>query len=208
MTAHLTLPYNWANCTDPEICAEHIHLENDADTLNSYPREWVQVFIGNCVITRRTNPTAVVERIVFRDMNGELHSNTTPAIIQNDRHHSGNPDQRVEEWYQHGERHRIDGPAMQDSNGNTAWYVNGQLHREGGPALEYTQGKKIWYVNNKRHRTDGPAVIHPDGRQEWWFKDRLHRVDGPAIIRADGTQEWWMNGAKKSARPPQEQNIL
>jgi hypothetical protein len=202
VTSHLTLPYNWVNCTDPETCAEHIHLEDAAEALNSYPKQWVEELIGNCVITRHTNPTAIVETITTRDNNGELHSNTIPAIIQNRCHRSGNLDHSVEEWYQHGKRHRINGPAHQDSNGNAAWYVNGQYHRENGPALEYTQGKKIWYVNGQLHRTDGPAVIFADGKQEWWFKNRLHRVDGPAVIHADGTTVWWMNGTKLTEPPP------
>jgi len=46
--------------------------------------------------------------------------------------------------------HRLDGPAIEYSNGRKSWYVDGQLHRLDGPAIEYTNGHKAWCVDGKR----------------------------------------------------------
>lgn len=42
-------------------------------------------------------------------------------------------------------RHRIDGPAAIDQYGNV-WYVAGLLHRVDGPAIEHSNGAREWYV--------------------------------------------------------------
>lgn len=74
-----------------------------------------------------------------------------------------------------GTFHRIDGPAIQSSNGNTEWYLNGM-----------------------RHRTDGPAFESPaTGFKSWWLYDQRHRTDGPAIERGDGGKEWWVHGVQQ-----------
>ena len=46
-----------------------------------------------------------------------------------------------------GERHRVDGPAIEYASGEKHWYKNGKRHREDGPAIEYTNGDKYWYIN-------------------------------------------------------------
>lgn len=38
----------------------------------------------------------------------------------------------------------------------TEWKnLNGLYHRVDGPALEYSDGFKAWYINGQRHREDG-----------------------------------------------------
>ena len=32
------------------------------------------------------------------------------------------------EWYKNGELHRLDGPAIEHSNGNKEWYINGDQY--------------------------------------------------------------------------------
>jgi hypothetical protein len=41
------------------------------------------------------------------------------------------------EWKLNGNRHRLDGPAIEHKNGTKLWYVNGHLHRLDGPARDY-----------------------------------------------------------------------
>jgi hypothetical protein len=43
------------------------------------------------------------------------------------------------EWFQNGERHRLDGPAIECEDGSKAWFQNGERHRLDGPAIEYTR---------------------------------------------------------------------
>ena len=35
------------------------------------------------------------------------------------------------------------------SNRDKQWYQNGEFHREDGPAIEYASGRKKWYQNGK-----------------------------------------------------------
>ena len=76
-------------------------------------------------------------------------------------------------WFNmEGQRHRIDGPAIEGSDGSKAWYVNSQLHRIDGPAVEYRDGYKAWYVNGNRHREDGPAIEWSNITKEWWIEGK------------------------------------
>jgi hypothetical protein len=52
-------------------------------------------------------------------------------------------------------------------NGTQHWYQNGQLHRENNPAIICSNGIQFWYQNGKRHREDGPAVIYACGTKNW-----------------------------------------
>ena len=38
-----------------------------------------------------------------------------------------------------------------DSSGNKVLYFNDQLHRVDGPAVEYSNGYKAWYLNGKEY---------------------------------------------------------
>jgi len=77
--------------------------------------------------------------------------------------------------------------------------MNGKLHRVDGPAVEYTDGNNSWYLNGKLHRVDGPACEWADGKKDWYLNDELHRVDGPAVEWADGAKLWFLNG--KQCKP-------
>ena len=67
-----------------------------------------------------------------------------------------------------GERHRIEGPALEYSNGDKEWYLNDECHRENGPAIELANGSKFWYLNGKCHREDGPAVEYFSGYKYYY----------------------------------------
>ena len=57
-----------------------------------------------------------------------------------------------------------------DNFGNKRWRnKNGKLHRLDGPAVELSNGGKRWYLNGRLHREGGPAVEHSDGHKEWWL---------------------------------------
>ena len=58
-----------------------------------------------------------------------------------------------------------------NKKGTKTWYVNGDRHRVDGPAVEYTNGGKKWYVDGKRHRVDGPAVIYANGTKKWYVRN-------------------------------------
>ena len=50
-----------------------------------------------------------------------------------------------------GQDHRVDGPAVVYSNGDTYWHLNDQEHREDGPAIEFAGGTKYWYLNGEEY---------------------------------------------------------
>lgn len=85
----------------------------------------------------------------------------------------------------------LKGPTI-DQNGNKYWFQDGQLHRLDGPALIKIDGTKKWYQDGYLHRLDGPAVIRADGSECWFKKGRVHRTNGPAVIEKDECR-WYIN---------------
>lgn len=82
-----------------------------------------------------------------------------------------------------------------NSDGSITYYDNhGQLHRLGGPAIIYLDGDIEYWIHGNLHRIGAPAFMTPDGAESWWLHGNCHRTDGPARTKDDGTQEWWING--------------
>ena len=98
-----------------------------------------------------------------------------------------------------GQRHRLDGPAIEDADGTKYWYQKDQLHRTDRPAIEHADGSKEWYQKGQLHRTDGPAIEHANGTKHWYQKGKLHRRDEPAIEDADGSKYWYIKGKRRYA---------
>ena len=89
---------------------------------------------------------------------------------------------------------------MTIENGDKVWRnEQGQRHRLDGPAIERADGTKYWYQKDQLHRLDGPAIERANGTKEWYRKGQCHRLDGPAIECADGTKEWWTEGKQAQA---------
>ena len=57
-------------------------------------------------------------------------------------------------------------------NGYRQWWQNGQLHRLDGPAVEYADGTREWWQKGLRHRLDGPAIEWANGHKEWWIEGK------------------------------------
>jgi hypothetical protein len=96
-------------------------------------------------------------------------------------------------YHKDGYLHRVDGPAVEYTNGDKEWYLNGYLNRVDGPAMELNNGTKIWYLNDQRHRVDGPACEWSDSDKIWYLNGEKHRVDGPACEWSNGTKKWYLN---------------
>lgn len=128
------------------------------------------------------------EKIVFYK-DGLIHNEEGPAIIYKEN--------LGYEWYFKGERHRINGPAVEMFGYIQKWYQKGKLHRDNDPALVNTleNGSLEWYQNGLLHRDNGPAIQRKE-KQEWYQKGLLHRVDGPAIEWTGGQKEWYQHGKR------------
>ena len=59
--------------------------------------------------------------------------------------------------------------------GSKRWYQNGELHREDGPAVIYADGSEAWYQNNKLHRIGGTLA---NGYKEWYQNGDLKPFKG------------------------------
>ena len=47
-----------------------------------------------------------------------------------------------------GQLHRIHGPAFTSPGGHQrSWYQNGRRHRVDGPAVEWSDGYRAWFIN-------------------------------------------------------------
>lgn len=45
------------------------------------------------------------------------------------------------------------------------YYLDGKRHRVDGPAVEHSNGTKLYYLDDNLHRVDGPAeIIMYDGK--------------------------------------------
>ena len=86
---------------------------------------------------------------ILLDEKSYLHCEKYPAI----RWLNG-----CQEWYLHGKRHRLDGPAFIDGI-DRSWYKDDKLHREDDPAkiwethvdsMDWHSLIKIYYINGKR----------------------------------------------------------
>ena len=83
-------------------------------------------------------------------------------------------DDRIEWRDDKGRYHRLDGPAIEWTDGAKHWYQNGERHRLDGPACEFVNGTKCWYQNGKRHRLDGPAIDWFDREKEWYIRGKQY----------------------------------
>lgn len=104
-------------------------------------------------------------------------------------------------YYQNGQLHRDDGPAIDLNTGEKAYYQHGQLHRLDGPARirpEYTDSPHLareeWYVNGKPHRVGKPALIFHKS-EHWMENGQYHRAvsEGPAITYPNGDKRWYFH---------------
>ena len=94
-------------------------------------------------------------------------------------------DGRTEWINEKGLLHRLDGPAIEWSDGSKEWWINGKLHREDGPAIEDKDGYRAWYRNGKFHRENGPAVEYPNSKRYYWYV-RANALTLPRL-RSSGT---------------------
>lgn len=102
-------------------------------------------------------------------------------------------DDSSEYWYKDNLWHKTDGPAVIILRGK-AFYVNGELHRMDEPAIIDSNGTEEYWQYGQRHRVNGPAVIHWNGTIEYWQNGLRHNRDGPAVIKTNGNVEYWQNG--------------
>jgi len=63
-----------------------------------------------------------------------------------------------------------------DNEGNRFWYLNGKFHRLDGAAIEWSNGDKEWYANGLKHRDNGPAVEWSNGTKMWYKNGELYRI--------------------------------
>jgi len=74
------------------------------------------------------------------------------------------------------------------SDGTITWRhpKTNDFHRVDGPAIEYSDGTKRWYLNGLLHRADGgPAVEYPDGYEQQWF------LNGEELTK-DEFKRWYL----------------
>ena len=85
-------------------------------------------------------------------------------------HYNDNDKWSLTTWYQDGQYHRLDGPAVEHASGHKEWHQYGKFHRLDGPAIERANGDKLWYQEGKLHRLDGPAYTDISGYKSFYIK--------------------------------------
>lgn len=64
---------------------------------------------------------------------------------------------------------RLDGPAIENTNGYQAYVVDGKFHRLGGPAQIWDENNCNYFEDDKLHRLDGPACVRSNPRDNQYF---------------------------------------
>lgn len=54
-------------------------------------------------------------------------------------------------YWKNGLQHCENGPAEYIFNKHKAWFINGKLHRLDGPAIEWSDGRVEYYINGKHY---------------------------------------------------------
>ena len=177
--------------------------------LNEHSKRATITVVQNGV--RQPLPSDLVKRhehigdetcIIWFDDNGLCHREGNEPAVERFAEDPTDEPVLIQEWWVHGKRHRLYGPAVEYVNGGKEWWVNGERHRLDGPAIEGVDGTKFWWVNDKLHRLDGPAVEYANGQKEWWVNGEKHRLDGPAVEYVNGGKEWWVDGEKHRLHGP------
>jgi hypothetical protein len=139
---------------------------------------------------------ATLDRV--KQLRWQSHFTTQTVIME--------PEGAHQEWWLNGRRHRIDGPAIIETDGYNHWYLHGKRYRIDMPATDKYLIQQMWFRDGALHGqcsetgTAEPAIVLTgrDGNVEkhWYENGILHRVDGPAIIYGDGNVEYWINGVQ------------
>ena len=146
--------------------------------LNEHSKRATITVVQNGV--RQPLPSDLVKRhehigdetcIIWFDDNGLCHREGNEPAVERFAEDPTDEPVLIQEWWVHGKRHRLYGPAVEYVNGGKEWWVDGEKHRLDGPAAEYANGYKAWWRNGERHRLDGPAIEWPDGIREWFVDD-------------------------------------
>lgn len=140
MVCHLSFPYNWVECVNDDACRSILHLDGSAGDLNDAPQIWLESMHG----------------FVYQTVgwNGDGLDFTEKVLF-------------VDKF---GRKHRVDGPAYENSQGEVRWYDQDSLLR----------------VENA-----GEKHVMEDGSHMWWSAGRFYFCESSAVEeRADGSKEW------------------
>jgi len=81
---------------------------------------------------------------------------------------------------------------MDDSRIVKKWVKNGKFHRVDGPAIEDNNGDKFWFKENNRHRIDGPAIEWAGGGKKWYYEDKEIKCESTEeFIRIINMKLFW-----------------
>ena len=95
-------------------------------------------------------------------------------------------------WLVDGERHRIDGPAVERPDGTKEWWISDERHREDGPAVESPNRGNEWYINGKECDKDDlfcNKILHKDYDESIDIVNALEELDALDEVQLEIYQE-------------------
>ena len=82
-------------------------------------------------------------------------------------------------------------------DGTIEWVISGgQRHRINGHAVEWLDGTKGWYIVRSVHRLNDPAVIFNGSEANWYLNSKPHRINGPFSERIGREERWYIGGKR------------
>lgn len=112
---------------------------------------------------------------IWEDQNGLPHNgDDKPAYIEHNKQHTF----LKVIWYDHGNIHRLNGPALVQTSSSTVyykeehWFKNHVRHRSSGPAIIYLNDKLAvlhcqWYLNGVYIDRRDIDIWHAENRISW-----------------------------------------
>ena len=122
------------------------------------------------------------------DKEGRPHKDDGPAIAYK------YPDGTETQWYKHGRKHRIGGPAIDGPN-YTEYWLEGQPHHDGGPSITYHKGnpdgtgigQKLYHLHGVQVSEELATMTDQDFDPSMFFEEKNVEVRRE-IIRKFGIE--------------------
>lgn len=194
MSCHITLPYQWVECSNGKECSSLIHAEGNENVLNALPFEWVTELVD--VGEFSCSDADGMWKVFFTDEEGRPHRVNAPAMEDAVGAFT---------WFRHGKIHRVDGPAVVTPDGVERWFSDGDFFRAEGSAVEHvdSDGARAWVFGGTLYRFVKPGVKKSDKRSEWieWRVESAapdvngSMVNGITMVELDGATEWFERNA-------------
>ena len=81
--------------------------------------------------------------------------------------------------------------------GTEQWFEDGDLHKKDGPAILFAGGNEVWYRDGRCHRADGPAEIWQHGKE---FYNNLDTIEDEQNFIPKSLDDFYRKNNRNSSK--------